>query len=102
MKIVAVDPRRVGIAGQADVLLQVRPGTDGALALALIDVVITDKLYDEAFVRQWTNGSFLVRADNGISFDGIGSDNGRIAAKIRRVGRNHRGSGCVRSFSGKF
>jgi anaerobic selenocysteine-containing dehydrogenase len=65
MKIVAVDPRRVGIAGQADVLLQVRPGADGALALALMDVVITDKLYDEAFVRQWTNGSFLVRADNG-------------------------------------
>ena len=65
MKIVAVDPRRVGIPGQADVLLQVRPGTDGALALALIDVVITDKLYDEAFVRQWTNGSFLVRADSG-------------------------------------
>ena len=65
MKIVAVDPRRVGIPGQADVLLQVRPGTDGALALALIDVVITDKLYDEAFVRQWTNGSLLVRADSG-------------------------------------
>ena len=65
MKIVAVDPRRVGIAGQADVLLQVRPGSDGALALALMDVLITDKLYDEAFVRQWTNGSFLVRADNG-------------------------------------
>src|SRR5437870_4903684 len=65
MKIVAVDPRRVGIAGQADVLLQVRPGSDGALALALMDVVITGKLYDEAFVRQWTNGSLLVRADNG-------------------------------------
>jgi anaerobic selenocysteine-containing dehydrogenase len=67
MKIVAVDPRRVGIAGQADVLLQVRPGTDGALALALIDVVIKQKLYDEAFVRQWTNGTFLLRADNGIA-----------------------------------
>ena len=65
MKIVAVDPRRVGIAGQADILLQVRPGTDGALALALIDVVIKQKLYDEAFVRQWTNGSFLLRADTG-------------------------------------
>ena len=63
MKIVAVDPRRVGIAGQAEVLLQVRPGTDGALALALIDVVIKDKLYDDAFVRQWTNGPLLVRAD---------------------------------------
>ena len=43
MKIVAVDPRRVGIAAQADLLLQVRPGTDGALALALIDVVIRAK-----------------------------------------------------------
>src|SRR5215471_6397870 len=65
MKIVAVDPRRVGIAGQADVLLRVRPGTDGALALALIDVLIKQKLYDETFVRQWTNAPFLVRADNG-------------------------------------
>ena len=65
MKIVAVDPRRVGIAGQADVLLRVRPGTDGALALALIDVVIKQKLYDESFVRQWTNGFFLTRVDSG-------------------------------------
>src|SRR5262245_27275308 len=63
MKVVAVDPRRVGIASQADILLQVRPGTGGALALALIDVVIKQTLYDEAFVRQWTNGSFLLRAD---------------------------------------
>ncbi len=65
MKIVAVDPRRVGIAAQADVLLQVRPGTDGALALALIDVAIKEKLFDENFVRQWTNGTFLIRLDNG-------------------------------------
>lgn len=65
MKIVAVDPRRVGIAGQADVLLQIRPGADGALALALIDIVIKEKLYDEIFVRQWTNAPFLARADTG-------------------------------------
>src|SRR4029077_11421588 len=65
MKIVAVDPRRVGIAAQADVLLQVRPGSDGALALALIDVLIKEKLFDESFVRQWTNGTFLVRLDRG-------------------------------------
>jgi anaerobic selenocysteine-containing dehydrogenase len=65
MKIVAVDPRRVGIAAQADVLLQVRPGTDGALALAMIDVAIKEKLFDDSFVRQWTNGSFLIRLDNG-------------------------------------
>jgi anaerobic selenocysteine-containing dehydrogenase len=40
----------VRIASQADVLLQVRPGTDGALASDLIDVGIKLKLYDEAFV----------------------------------------------------
>jgi anaerobic selenocysteine-containing dehydrogenase len=65
MKIVAVDPRRVGIAAQADVLLQVRPGTDGALALAMIDVAIKENLYDDDFVRRWTNGPFLTRADSG-------------------------------------
>jgi anaerobic selenocysteine-containing dehydrogenase len=65
MKIVAVDPRRIGIAAQADVLLQVRPGTDGALALAMIDVAIKEKLFDEHFVRQWTNGPFLIRPENG-------------------------------------
>ena len=65
MKIVAVDPRRVGIAAQADLLLQVRPGTDGALALAMIDVVIQEKLYDDEFVRRWTNASLLIRKDTG-------------------------------------
>jgi len=67
MKIVAVDPRRVGIAAQADVLLQVRPGADGALALALIDVLIEEKLYDENFVREWTNGWLLLRTDTGLA-----------------------------------
>jgi len=65
MKIVAVDPRRVGIAGQADFLLQVRPGSDGALALALIHVLIEQQQYDEAFVCDWTNGPFLIRNDAG-------------------------------------
>ncbi len=65
MKIVAVDPRRVGIAAQADVLLQVRPGADGALALAMIDVMIKERLFDESFLRHWSNGTFLVRRANG-------------------------------------
>lgn len=65
MKLVAVDPRRVGLGGQADVLLQVRPGSDGALALALIHVLMAEGLYDEAFVRDWTNGPFLLRTDTG-------------------------------------
>jgi anaerobic selenocysteine-containing dehydrogenase len=65
MKIVAADPRRVGIAGRADILLQVRPGTDGALALALIHCLLEEGWYDADFVRQWTNGTFLLRRDTG-------------------------------------
>jgi len=63
LKVVAVDPRRVGIASQADILLQVRPGSDGALALALIHALIEEGWYDAGFVRQWTNGPFLLRSD---------------------------------------
>jgi anaerobic selenocysteine-containing dehydrogenase len=60
MKTVVIDPRRVGIGSQADMLLQPRPGTDGALALALIHCLIEESWYDAGFARQWTNGSFLL------------------------------------------
>ncbi|HWP60435.1 MAG TPA: molybdopterin-dependent oxidoreductase [Candidatus Acidoferrales bacterium] len=63
MKTIVVDPRRVGIGSQADVLLRVRPGADGALALALIHAFMEEGWYDSSFVRQWTNGPFLARAD---------------------------------------
>ena len=41
-------------------LLQPRPGTDGALALALIHCLMEESWYDAAFARQWTNGTFLL------------------------------------------
>jgi anaerobic selenocysteine-containing dehydrogenase len=62
-KLIVIDPRKTSIAEKADCWLQVRPGSDGALALAMLHVLLEEKLYDELFVRQWTNGSFLVRAD---------------------------------------
>jgi anaerobic selenocysteine-containing dehydrogenase len=65
MKTVVVDPRRIGIGANADLLLQVRPGTDGALALALIHCLIEESWYDVAFVRQWTNGVFLLDSETG-------------------------------------
>ena len=64
-RLVVVDPRRVGLANRADLLLQVRPGTDGALALALIAELIEHRWYDDAFVREWTNAPLLVRRDTG-------------------------------------
>jgi len=64
-RLIVVDPRRVGLAAKADLWLQVRPGTDGALALGIAHVMIERGWYDRAFVRDWTNGPLLVRADNG-------------------------------------
>lgn len=55
-KTIVVDPRRTQLAAEADIWLQLRPGTDDALALAMLHVVIEEKLYDEAFVREWTHG----------------------------------------------
>lgn len=64
-KLVVVDPRRVGLAVKADHWLPVRPGTDGALALAIAGEMIAHGWFDATFVREWTNGPFLVRDDNG-------------------------------------
>jgi anaerobic selenocysteine-containing dehydrogenase len=69
-KLLVVDPRRVGLANKADVWLQVRPGTDGALALGLIHLLIRDGGYDAAFVSEWTNAPFLVRDDTGALLTG--------------------------------
>jgi len=64
-RLIVVDPRRVGLASKADVWLRVLPGTDGALALGIANIMIARGWYDQGFVRDWTNGPLLVRPDNG-------------------------------------
>jgi anaerobic selenocysteine-containing dehydrogenase len=65
MRLVVIDPRRIGLANKADHFLGVRPGTDGALALAFIHELIERRWYDDRFVRDWTNAPLLVREDTG-------------------------------------
>ena len=65
-KIVVIDPRFTPTAAKADEYLPIRPGTDAALALGMINVVINRELYDESFVIQYTVGPLLVRSDNGL------------------------------------
>ena len=55
-EIIVVDPRETELARRAAVWLQLRPGTDDALALALLNVIIDEKLYDAPFVTRWTYG----------------------------------------------
>jgi anaerobic selenocysteine-containing dehydrogenase len=65
MRLIVIDPRHVGLAGKADLWLRVRPGTDGALALGLANLMIERGWYDRDFIRDWSNGPHLVRADTG-------------------------------------
>lgn len=55
-KIIVVDPRATELTRRADVWLQLRPGTDDALALSFLNVIIGEGLYDEPFVGKWTHG----------------------------------------------
>ncbi len=55
-KLIAVDQMRSDIAARADQWVGVRPGTDGALILGLLNVVINEKLYNREFVEKWTLG----------------------------------------------
>jgi len=82
-KLIVMDPARVGFAAKADQWLRVRPGSDGALALSLAHVLIDEQLFDEAFVRDWTNGPFLVRDDTGAML--TGADLGPDGAATHRV-----------------
>jgi thiosulfate reductase / polysulfide reductase chain A len=55
-RMVVVDPYLSDTAVKGQEWLAIRPGTDGALALALGHVIIRDGLYDKAFVEKWTAG----------------------------------------------
>jgi len=55
-KLVVIDPRRTKTVEQADIWVQLRPGTDGALALGMMNVIIGEDLYDKDFVNKWCVG----------------------------------------------
>jgi anaerobic selenocysteine-containing dehydrogenase len=55
-ELIVIDPRKIDLAKKAKYWLQIRPGTDNALALAFLNVVIEEGLYDKEFVKTWTYG----------------------------------------------
>ena len=56
VKIIVVDPRRTEAADLADIWLQIRPGSDTALLMAMLNVIINENLYDKDFVAKWCYG----------------------------------------------
>ncbi|NQU02627.1 MAG: molybdopterin-dependent oxidoreductase [Syntrophaceae bacterium] len=55
-KLVVIDPRKTETARKAHLHVPIRPTTDGALALGLLNVIMSQGLYDNAFVREYTTG----------------------------------------------
>jgi anaerobic selenocysteine-containing dehydrogenase len=64
-KLIVIDPRKTTLADKADCWLRIQPGMDGELAMAMIQVLIEENLYDREFARTWTNAPYLIRGDNG-------------------------------------
>lgn len=65
-KFVIINPIFTRLAAVlADEYVPINPGTDAALALAMINIIIQEGLYDTDFILKYTNAPFLVREDSG-------------------------------------
>ncbi|MBN2654814.1 MAG: molybdopterin-dependent oxidoreductase [Nitrospirae bacterium] len=65
-KIVSIDPRFTSTAAKVNQWIPIKPGTDGALALSMMHVIVDKNLHDKSFIAKYTVGPFLVRSDNGM------------------------------------
>jgi anaerobic selenocysteine-containing dehydrogenase len=55
-KLVTIDPRKTALASRSVLWLQPKPGSDLALALGMLKVIVEEKIYDPDFVKKWTVG----------------------------------------------
>jgi len=55
LELIVIDVRKIPLAKEG-IYLQPRPGTDAAIALAMMNVIINENLYDKEFVDKWCTG----------------------------------------------
>jgi len=70
-KFIAINPVRSGYAGIADEWVPIKPGTDGALFLSIINEIIKQGLFDRDFLINYTNSAELVNMDENSSEHGM-------------------------------
>lgn len=96
--LIVVDPRTTPLAGLADIHLQLRPGTDRALALGMLIAALEERLFDGDFVNRWTVGiNQLQEALRRHTLDMAESITGVPATLIRAAARLYYGTrpSCV-------
>ncbi len=62
-KLIVIDPKKIDIAGSADLWIRPRPGSDGALAMGVLKVLVDEGLYDAEFVDEWVLGFDKLKED---------------------------------------
>ena len=87
--LVTIDVRRTEASAQSDETVLLRPGTDAALALGMMHVIVAERLHDDAFISRHTSGfaalaEHLERHDVAWASASTGVDGERIAALARR------------------
>ncbi len=65
-RFISINPIRTGYSAIADEWIPIKPGTDGALFMALMQVLIADDKIDHAFLKRYTNAPQLVVLDEGL------------------------------------
>lgn len=97
---VVVDPRRTETAEKADVFLQVRPGADAFLMLAMLGTIVQESLEDQQFLNRRTTGwQDLIIFLETIDVEAFAECSGVEVEGIRRVARGlaRAERGCVRT-----
>lgn len=89
-RIVVVDVRRTEASAQADDVVLVKPGTDAAMALAMMQVIIAEELWDRDFVAAHTVGFEALRAHvETMTPDWAETLTGGSAGQIRQLARDY-------------
>jgi anaerobic selenocysteine-containing dehydrogenase len=112
-KIVVINPRYSVTAAKSDEWIPINPGTDGALAMGLAHVIISEDLFDKAFVRDWSVGfeAYKKLALSQYSPEDVSKITGVLPETIRRIAREFartrpalalRGQGSINWPEGSF
>jgi len=88
MKLVVLDPRLSEEAARADEWIPIKPGTDLAFLLAMMNVILNEELYDEEFLRKYTTAPMLVDPETLEPYKTTKLSNGKIEFMVWDLARN--------------
>jgi anaerobic selenocysteine-containing dehydrogenase len=91
-RLITVDPRMNWLSSRADIHLRLRSGTDAALAMGMLNVIINEDLYDHEFVEYWCYGFEELKArindpEKGMTVEQAAEITGISAEQIRKASR---------------